>query len=184
MRIVAVLLASATALIGATACSDAVANSTAAWVEVTPNSVASGSAVTIRANCVENGQPASVMSIAFGTITLQPTNGLLSGQALVPPNKEGGTYDVRLSCPSGSSANSTVVVLDAGPTATTAADSSTLGPNTGGGFLATGGSGDPVNRGPLVWLGIGLASLIAAVGLTVRSKLRGQRGDSVSAGDR
>ncbi len=190
MRLVRILLASAAALIGATACSDAVANSGSVWVEVTPASVAPGSAVTIRANCVENSSPASVMSIAFGTLALQPTNGLLSGQALVPPDKDKGSYDVRLSCPSGSSDNTTLVVLGSTPTQVPATqpsatlEAATLGPHTGGGFLANGGSGQPAERGPLVWLGIGLGSLTAAAAMTVRSKLRKPRAGAMSAGHR
>jgi hypothetical protein len=170
MRIVGVLLASATALIGATACSEAVANQAGVWVTVTPASVPPGGSVAIRASCVDNSKAASVMSIAFGTVTVQPVNGLLSAQALVPPAKEKGNYDVRLSCPSGSQANSTITVVNGTAAPTTAA--ATLGPHTGGGFLANGRPGEPADRGPLVWLGIGLSSLIAAAVVTVRSKLR------------
>jgi hypothetical protein len=188
MRFLPVLLASATALIGATACSDAVANEAGAYVEVTPNSLAPGSVVSIRASCVDNSKPATVMSIAFGKIALQPGDGVLNGQALVPPDKEKGSYDVRLSCPSGSSANTTLIVLDTDPTADSTVQPTrapvTLGPNTGGGFLANGGSGQPADRSPLLWLGIGAASLIAAAALTARSKLRRPRDGVASAGHR
>jgi hypothetical protein len=50
----------------------------------------------------------------------------------------------------------------------------TLGPNTGGGFLAGGGSG-PADRSTFVWLGVGLTSLLAAAAVAVRTKRRNRR---------
>jgi len=170
MRFARVLLATAAVMCGGASCTDAAANSAGVWIEVNPATVTAGSQVSIRASCGDNNNPATVKSNVFGTITVQPVNGLLSAQVSVAPDTPKGTYDVRMTCATGSRANTTLTVLNTAPVQKQA----TLGPNTGGGFLAGGGDDSP-DRSPYVWLGVGLTSLLAAAAMAVRTKRHGRR---------
>jgi hypothetical protein len=165
MRFARVLLATAAVLCGGASCTEAAANAAGVWIEVSPATITAGFQVSIRASCGDNANPATVKSNAFGTVTLQPVGGLLSTQVTVPPDTPKGTYDVRLTCPTGSRANTTLTVLNTA----TVTHQATLGPNTGGGFLAGDGS-RPADRSPFVWLGVGLTSLLAAAAVAVRTK--------------
>ena len=173
MRLHRVLLAAAT-LFGVSGCADAVANTAGVWLEVNPATVTAGFQVTIRASCNDNTNPVTVKSNAFDTATVQPVNGLLQARVTVAPDTPKGSYDVRMTCPNGSRANTTLTVLNTAPAQKPAQKQATLGPNTGGGFLADGGSGSP-DRSPFVWLGLGLTSLIVAAVMSVRVKRRNKR---------
>jgi hypothetical protein len=175
MRSAGVLLATAAVICSGAACTKAAANSAGVWVTVSPATVDAGSQVSIKANCGDNLNPATVKSTAFGEVTLQPAAppaDVLIAQVTVPPDTPKATYDVRLSCSTGSNASTTLTVLNSvtvTPRATYTGHA-TLGPNTGGGFLAH-GSG-PANRSPFVWLGIGLILLVAAAAMTIRTRAR------------
>jgi hypothetical protein len=168
MRFGRVLFATAAVLCSGAACTDAMANSAGVWITVSPATITAGFQVNIRASCGDNANQATVTSAAFGTVTVLPVNGVLSAQVTVPADTHKATYDVRLSCPTGSRATTTLTVLNT-TTAPTAAPA-TLGPDTGGGFLAR--AGESADRGPYVWLAIGLSSLLAAAAMTVRARRR------------
>jgi hypothetical protein len=141
------------------------------WVEVTPATVDAGSRVALRADCGDNSVAATVTSTAFGTVTVRPDLNLLTAEVRVPARTAGGGHDVNLACPSGSTATTSLRVL--GSTATPAPS---MGPHTGGGFLANRGRGGLA--GPQIWL-IGGAGLLAAAGalgaITVRRRRRPAR---------
>lgn len=124
-------------------CAEAVANAAGVWVEVSPSTIEPGLGISVRADCGENTSTATVASKAFRTLTLQPRGGLLKGETTVPLTTRAGTYGVLLTCSSGATASTTLSVVKGG------APASSIGPHTGGGFLAgtdsdgTGGAGDP-----------------------------------------
>jgi hypothetical protein len=124
--------------------------------------VTAGYRTQIQASCGENANSATVSSPAFGSVTLQPVAGVLSTQVTVPATTPKGTYDVRLACPTGSQATTTLTVL--GTTLHGQTPPAVPGPGTGGGFLAR--SGEHTDRTPFVWLGVGLSCLVAAVAAT------------------
>jgi hypothetical protein len=145
------------------------AHAAGAWVEVTPSPVAAGSTVSVRATCVNDTSSAKVASTAFGTVTVRSSAGsVLAAQVRVPSKTREGTYQVTLTCPNGSTASTTVLVLSSSQP-----DMST-GPHTGGGFLATGGAGGTSGGAADVWLwGAGIAlTLAVAVGLQSRRRAR------------
>jgi hypothetical protein len=165
---------------GASACGQPSATSAGGvWIEVTPATVDAGSSVALRADCGDNSVPATVTSNAFGTVTVQPDLNLLTAEVVVPAQTKEGGYDVNLACPSGSTATTTLQVAStatAAPSTATAAPSTataqpSMGPHTGGGFLANRGRG--LLAGPEIWL-IGGAGALAAAGalgaITVRRR--------------
>lgn len=172
MRFVRVLITVAM-LVLAAGCADAAANSAGVWVRVSPTTVSAGYHTQIQASCGESANSATVSSPAFGSVTLQPVAGVLSAKVMIPANTPKGTYDVRLACPTGSQATTTLTVL--GTTLHGETPPVVPGPGTGGGFLAgrddaaggdeTGGSGSP-----WVWFGVGMACLVAAGAITLKSK--------------
>lgn len=164
MRFVRMLLAVA-GLLALAACSQSTMNAAGVWVQVSPSTVAAGGQTQISASCGENANSATVSSPVFGSVTLQPVAGMLGTTVTVPADTMRGTYDVRLECATGSTAITTLTVLGAGEGS---ANPTMHGPNTGGGFLATGGGG--IDKGQWIWLGAGVACLIAAVALSVRAK--------------
>lgn len=171
MRFVRILLTAVTLLLAA-ACADASANSAGVWVRVSPTTITAGYQTQIQASCGESANAATVSSPAFGSVTLQPVAGVLSAKVTVPANTPKGTYDVRLSCPTGSQATTTLTIL--GTTLHGETPPVIPGPGTGGGFLANeaggaeaGGGGDGA---PGVWVGVGVACLVAAGAITLRSK--------------
>jgi hypothetical protein len=148
-----------------------VANTDAVFVQVNPTMANAGSQVQITASCGENVSSATVSSTAFGSETMQVTNGTLSASVTIPANAPGGQIGVRLACPTGNQATTTITIVGASPAA------SVPGPNTGGGFLAgnedtTEVASEPADRTPLVWMSVGLASLVAAGVVAVRTKQR------------
>ena len=136
-------------------------------IEVNPVTVDAGSFVALRANCEDNNVPATVTSGAFGTVTVQPMLNMLTAEVEIPAQINEGTYSVNLVCPSGSAATTSLQVTSKGPT--TAEPS--MGPHTGGGFLAN--RGRSLLTGPVIWLIGGAGALVAAAALgaiTVRRR--------------
>jgi hypothetical protein len=170
-RMVGALVAAA-ALSGVAGCADAVANSASVWVSVSPATVSAGAQTQVTASCGENVNEATVSSIAFGSHTLQPVGGVLATTATISPETAPGTYGVRLACATGSQATTTLTVIGG----STSPSAKVPGPNTGGGFLANNPdqaalSSSSADRTSLVWLGVGLGSLIAAALVAMRTRL-------------
>jgi len=161
--------------IGATAVAGACAALTAAapayasaeWVEVTPSTVRAGSSVTVRASCGDNLNPARVTSGAFDDQLAVPQNGVLVATATVPPDKRPDSFLVRVTCPNGRAVTTKIHVA--------AMAAPVRGPDTGGGGLAAGKTGET----PAI-LVVGLASLAAGGVLAV---LRHRRRGAESAAD-
>jgi hypothetical protein len=128
-----------------------------AWIEVNPSSIQAGFQIGIRASCQDNLNPATVKSDAFAQITLLPENGFLVGAVTIPENTRARAYTVKLSCPNGSSATTTLNVIGMA--------TPTHGPATGGGGTA------PKDSGPLVVAG-GLATLAVGAGVGVMALRR------------
>jgi hypothetical protein len=158
------------ALLGAGGCGPAIAaagarNNAGVWVEVTPATVQVGAKVAIKANCGDNSNAATVSSPVFGTLTVQPWNSLLFAEVAIPVTAPAGTHQVTVSCRTGATASTTLTVLGG--------TGATVGPHTGGGFLAN--SQEPSSRRPVTWLVIGLGTLLLAGALravTVRRRRR------------
>jgi hypothetical protein len=125
-------------------------------IEVNPQTVDAGSFVALRANCEDNSVPATVTSGAFGTVTVQPKLNTLTAEVEIPAQINEGAYSVNLVCPSGSTATTSLQVSSKG---TTTAEPS-MGPHTGGGFIAN--RGRSLLTGPVIWLIGGAAALVAA----------------------
>ncbi|MGE5827840.1 MAG: hypothetical protein ACM30G_05665 [Micromonosporaceae bacterium] len=134
------------------------------WVEVSPGSVTAGSQVQLRADCGDNSKPATVRSTAFPSVAVHPQRTLLGAEARVRASTQPGTHDVTLTCQSGSTSTTTLLVFGQPSTAMT------NGPHTGGGFLAAGGR-NPGQR-PAWWFAAGGVAL-AAVALVVLAAAAG-----------
>jgi hypothetical protein len=132
------------------------ANAAGVWIEVTPETVDAGSFVALRADCGDNSVPATVTSKAFGTVTVKPFFNMVTAEVDVPARTKQGEYNVNLACRNGSTATASLRVGSNGPTA-----EPTMGPHTGGGFLANRGRSGLT--GPEIWL-IGGAGALAAAG--------------------
>ncbi len=144
------------------------ANAAGVFIEVTPSTVAAGSFVALRADCGDNSVPATATSKAFGTVTLQSfANMQLTAEVKVPARTKEGGYDVNLACRSGSTATASGSTAS-GSTATTtlwvtnkaATAEPSMGPHTGGGFLANRGRSGLT--GSEIWLIGGAGALVAA----------------------
>jgi len=119
------------------------------FVEVTPNTAQAGARVSIRASCdTGNNSQANVESEAFGRVVVRPDNGFLTGSVTIPNNKVPGQYGVNLRCPNGSTATTTLSVVNM--------SKPTQGPATGAGGTAGGGGGGLVFAGAV--------AAVAAVG--------------------
>lgn len=148
-------------------------NSSGASVQVSPGTIAAGSSVKITATCGDSSNSATVRSIAFGTLTLMPQDSLLTGTVMIPPNAAAGTFAVDLTCRTGSTATTTLTILGSNAVAPTAPPTATMGPHTGGGFLANSGSGSRSgSRTAQLWIGGGLAAIGAAIGVATVTKRR------------
>jgi hypothetical protein len=147
----AALLAGAATLLAG----PAPAHAQTVFIEVNPSTIMAGFTVSIRGSCGSMANPAKATSEAFGTVTLEPENNFLVGQATVPANKQPRGYTVRMTCASGASANTTLWVISA-------TSRPTRGPNTGGGYLAN-------HRGPggTIMIAGGLAAASAGGVLAV-----------------
>jgi hypothetical protein len=131
------------------------ASADGAWIEVNPSSIQAGYRVGIRASCQENLNEATVTSDAFGEIKLAPEYGFLVGAVTIPSDKKAMGYSVRLKCPNGSSASTTLNVIGM--------DKPTRGPATGGGGTASGGSGPIVLAGGLATVAVGAGVGVVAL---------------------
>jgi hypothetical protein len=160
-------VALAVAALFVTGCAPPPANAAGVWVRVSPTTVTAGYQTQVQASCGENANAATVSSPAFGSVTLQPVGGLLGATVPVPANTPRGTYDVRLSCPTGSHATTTLTVLNtvSGPGQPAPA---MRGPDTGGGFLANNDA--PLDRASMIWLAVGVGCLVAAAAAARRAK--------------
>jgi len=136
------------------------AQAAAVWIQVKPSSVLAGYQVTITASCQDNTNPATVKSTVFGTVTVSPYNGILSATVTVPTATKEGGYDVTLTCKTGSSAITTLWIIE--PTVTEA-PVYVSGPHTGGGFLAT----RDRDTGALLTGSVALLVAGSALGITI-----------------
>jgi hypothetical protein len=136
------------------------------FVQVNPSTVQAGFLVGIKASCTDNSRPATVESPAFGTVTMQPQNGLLHAAAMVPEHTRSGSYRVRLNCPDGKNASTMLNVV--------AAHRPSRGPATGFGGTAGGDS----TGGALVAGGLAATALGGILGLLALRR----RGRPVTAG--
>ncbi|WP_344085649.1 hypothetical protein [Luedemannella helvata] len=137
------------------------------WIQVTPSSVTAGYQTKIKASCQDNTNGAEVRSKAFGTVTVQPENGLLAATVTVPASLAEGGYDVTLTCRTGSTATTTMWVLNR-EYSEDGYMPSKHGPHTGGGFLA--GAGD--SPAAQVWLAGGAGALLAGAAFGLVSRRR------------
>jgi hypothetical protein len=166
-RILLLLIGSGTLLGVAAACAPArPAQAAGVWIEVSPGTVTAGSQVHLRADCGDNSNPATVRSTAFPTITVHPQRTLLVADVLVRTSTPEGTHDVTLTCRTGSTATTTLLVLGR------STSDMTNGPHTGGGFLATGG-GRTVRPAAWWFAAAGVVLLAVAVALPAVVALAG-----------
>jgi hypothetical protein len=172
---VTAVLFTAAALFALGAC-DGAANSAGVWVRLNPATVNAGSQTQITATCGQNVNTATVTSTAFGSVTLQTSSTVLSATVTIPPSTPKGAFEVRLTCPGTGTANTTLMVVSAATAQGQGQASNAPGPNTGGGFLAHQPAGadarTPPDRSPLVWLAVGLSSLLTGAALAIRNKRR------------
>jgi hypothetical protein len=149
-------------------CGAAHANGSGVFVQVSPSTVSPGGTVKITALCSDNSNTATVTSIVFGTMTMQAQSELLTARVTIPPDAAAGTFSVDLTCHSGSTATTTLTITVSSAVQTVAP--ATVGPHTGGGFLA--GASGP-SRAPAVWIVGGLTAIGAAIGIgTVTNRRR------------
>jgi hypothetical protein len=141
-----------------------------AWIEVTPSPVTAGRHVALRADCGAGETAATVTSTAFGRVSLHPFAGRLFAEVLVPVSTRAGGHSVSLACSNGETASATLrVSTSPAPTA-----EPSVGPHTGGGFLARQDRpGESDATGPSGWLIAGLTALAVAVTAVGVSRRRG-----------
>jgi hypothetical protein len=172
------VLVTAAALFALGACADGAANSAGVWVRVNPATVNAGAQTQITATCGQNVNTATVTSTAFGSVTLQASSTVLSASVTIPSSTPKGAFDVRLTCPGTGTANTTLMVVSSMAAQGQGQASNAPGPNTGGGFLAHQPAGADADthtspdRSPLVWLSVGLSSLLTAAALAIRNRRR------------
>ena len=131
------------------------AQAASVFVETNPSTVSAGDEIGLRASCKDNLKAATVSADAFGTVTVSPRYGFLTATVRVRAQTEPGDYRVRLVCPDGSSATSTLYVI--------AKVRPSHGPATGGGGLAGGGSAPMLIGGGLTAMAGGLALALIAM---------------------
>jgi hypothetical protein len=119
------------------------------FVETNPSTVSAGDEIGLRASCKDNLKAATVSADPIGTVTVSPRYGFLTATARVPVGTDPGDYRVRLRCPDGTSATSTLHVLGR--------VRPSRGPATGGGGMAHGGSAPVLIGGGLTVMAGGLA---------------------------
>jgi hypothetical protein len=132
------------------------------FVEVNPNTIEAGKRVGIRASCPDNSRSATVRSDAFGRVTVEPKFGFLARSVTIPDNQDPRSFTVRLSCPGGQTATSTLHVVDR--------TRPSRGPATGFGGTADEGAG-----GALVAVGLLTIAAGLAVGLLTLGRRRAAR---------
>ncbi|MFC7550431.1 hypothetical protein [Plantactinospora sp. GCM10030261] len=135
------------------------------YVQLTPSTTEAGDLVGIRASCRDNRQPATVESQAFGTVTAQPQDGVLTATAMVPEGTKADTYRVRLRCPDGNNATASLIVVGG--------IRPTRGPATGFGGTAGDNPGGLLIAGGLATLVLG--GVLGVLALRQRSASFGPR---------
>lgn len=131
------------------------------FVEANPSTVPAGDEIGLRASCDDNLTAATVASDAFGSVTVSPRYGFLTATVRVPARTKADDYRVRLSCPGGESATSTLHVI--------ARDRPSRGPATGGGGTAGG------DTAPLL-IGGGLTAMVGGLLLGIMHLRRRRTG--------
>ena len=106
------------------------AGAAAIYLEVNPSTVPAGDALGLRASCDDNLKSATVSSSLFGSATVTPQFGLLTGTVRIPSGTKPGDYRVELRCPDNKVASATLHVV--------AKVKPDRGPATGGGGTAPG----------------------------------------------
>lgn len=127
------------------------AQASGVFVEINPSTIQAGFQVAIRASCGDSLNPAKVTSDAFGEVTVQPVNAFLIAAVTVPGNTKPKQYNVRLTCPSKQTANTTLWIIGQ--------ETPTKGPATGGGALAD--NGTMMISGGAAALGLGAVLMVA-----------------------
>jgi hypothetical protein len=138
------------------------AHAAAVFVESNPSTVPAGDEIGLRASCDDNLRAAVVTADPFGRVTVSPRYGFLTATVRVPATTKAGDFRVRLRCPDGASATTTLHVV--------ARDRPTRGPATGGG--GTAGTAGTVP----VLIGGGFAAMAAGLVLGVLALRRRQTG--------
>lgn len=131
------------------------AQAASVFVETNPSTVSAGDEIGLRASCKDNLKAATVSADPFGTVTVSPRYGFLTATARVRAGTRPGDYRVRLLCPDGSSATTTLYVLGK--------VRPSRGPATGGGGTAGGGSAPMLIGGGLTAIVGGLALALSAM---------------------
>jgi hypothetical protein len=134
----------------------------AVFVETNPSTVPVGDEIGLRASCDDNLAEATVTSDAFGTVTVSPRYGFLTATVRVPTDTKPDDYRVRLTCPGGESASSTLHVV--------AKNRPARGPATGGGGTAGGAAGGSAAPALIGGGLIAMAGGVAMAVLTVRRR--------------
>lgn len=141
------------------------AHAEAVFIEVNPSTVMAGLTVSLRASCGSTVNLTKAHSDAFGVVSLQLENQFLVGQAMVPATRAPRGYAVRMTCPSGVRASTTLWVISA-------TAKPTRGPNTGGGYLASHGG-----PGGTIMIASGIAVVGAGGAVAVWAARRRRAGD-------
>jgi len=136
------------------------------YLRITPSTVQPGFPVEIEGYCGDNVNPATVMSDAFGTVTIAPTPDqrtgkfLHRGTATVPTDKPPEDYPVAMTCASQQSASTTLHVVNP--------NVPPRGPHTGGGYLAN----KPLSTNGFTLAGVGALALGSLLLFVKRRKQR------------
>ena len=142
-----------------------------------PGTTTAGFKLSVRADCGDNSNAATVTSAAFGTLTVQPWNTLLLAEVTVPQTTKPATYEVKVTCKTGSTGTTTLTILAGDQPAAGNQAPPPPGPHTGGGFLAGGGESGGGTRwfdGPTTWL-FGSATALLLAGLLAAASVRRRR---------
>lgn len=138
------------------------ARAAAIFVESNPSTVPAGDEVGLRASCDDNLKAAVVNGDPIGSVTVSPRFGFLTATVRVPSDTRPGDFTLRLRCPDGATATTTLYVV--------ARDRPTRGPATGGGGTAGGGGAAPA------LIGGGLAAVAGGLLLGVLAVRRRRLG--------
>jgi hypothetical protein len=126
------------------------------YLEVIPSTVQAGKSISLRANCIDNLQKATVHAALFKTVTLKYNGPILTGNAAIPATTQPGDYQLTLDCEDKTGAATKVlhVVARVEPN---------QGPATGGGGTAPGRNAPLLMGGGAVALIVGLMLAVAAL---------------------
>lgn len=155
------LLASGALLAGIVLLAGTPARAAAVFVEANPSTVPAGDEVGLRASCHDNLKAAVVTGGPVGSVTVAPRFGFLTTTVRIPKGTPAGDVTLRLRCPDGATARTTLHVV--------ARDRPTRGPATGGGGTA------PTRTAPTL-IGGGLAALAGGLVLGVATLRRRRAG--------